>query len=291
MEQIDWAAAAAGAREKRFFGFSDATVLHSAIHAAATTDAATAAAGTGGGETSDTEQGSRLVTFHAPMIATGRTFVQLPSADLERFRAALFAPVLDSSLFPPLAGQTLYGSRTGMYRAMEGAGSRAVGVLIGGNLTTLASLCGGGWFANFGVGRGSHLGTPCPYILALEDENETAVRIDRHCRQLRMAGLLNDRDIDGYGAAGPGASCTMQAPKCTSAGQPKMAGLVLGRFDQEVPFPDKMYGIDTCTFHIQVRINVSHIYGPGAGCFAAIWSSRTPHWRSQGHFPILLRKA
>ena len=56
-----------------------------------------------------------------------------------------------------------------------------------------------------------------------------------------MTGLLNDRDIEGYGAAGAGggAARAVQAPECTAAGPPKMAGLVLGRFDQEVPSPDK----------------------------------------------------
>ncbi len=247
---VDWAAAAAGARHKRFFGFSDATVLHSAMHAAARgsrdcADAATAAVGmVSGGSSVDEEQGGGLLTFHAPMIATGRTFVQLPDSDLERFRAALFAPMLDNSLFSPLAGQILYGATP---RTQGGGTSRAVGMLIGGNLTTLASLCGGGWFANFGVAD-HELGMPCPYILALEDENETAVRIDRHCRQLRMAGLLNDRDgsADSCGAAavfggGSREGNRVTADEADEAGagasrraiMPRMVGLVLGRFDKD----------------------------------------------------------
>lgn len=242
---VDWAAAAAGAQHKRFFGFSDATVLHSAMHAAAAasdTQAAAAAAAAGDDcceHDANKKEHSGLLTFHAPMLATGKTFVQLPSSDLERFRAALFAATLDDSMFCPLAGQLLYGA-TPREGTQEGGTGRAVGVLIGGNLTTLASLCGGGWFANFGVGDQGH-GISCPYILALEDENETAIRIDRHCRQLRMTGLLNDGVVDNTDRAASSVAVDEARPGETKeAAEPsrsparrRMAGLVLGRFDRD----------------------------------------------------------
>lgn len=115
---VDWGAAGAGARRKRFVGFSDATALHAALHGATTSGAAAAAdeAATAGAEELDgkateavVEQGG-CVTFHGPMLATGRTFTALPAADISRFRAALFAPTLDEGLFSPLAGQPLYGA-------------------------------------------------------------------------------------------------------------------------------------------------------------------------------------
>jgi muramoyltetrapeptide carboxypeptidase LdcA involved in peptidoglycan recycling len=222
---VDWAAAAAGARDKRFLGFSDATVLHSALHAAAAAGGSTTTEeeeeGTQGRKGTGGAHAGGLVTFHAPMLATGKTFVQLPESDLARYRAALFAPALDENLFPPLPGQRLYGATRPSERpgqaemgVMGGGGSgRAVGVLFGGNLTTLASMCGGGWAACFGVATGD---LDLPYILALEDENETAVRIDRHCRQLRMAGLLGDHGGGGKHHGGR-----------------VLAGLVLGRFDKD----------------------------------------------------------
>ena len=145
--------------------------------------------------------GGGLVTFHGPMVATGKFFTALPPPDLKRLHAALFAEALTAAAFPPLQGQALYGA---VGRGRE----RGVGVLVGGNLSTLASLCG----------TGVELASDRPYILVLEDHDETAQRIDRLCQQLRMAGLLDER---------PG-----QMEKAGGSGRGHLAGIVLGRFDK-----------------------------------------------------------
>ena len=181
---VDWTAAARGSgvtlasgsgwRPKRFFGFSDASVIHAALQHGA------AAIRTGPGR----YPGFGLISFHAPMIATGR-FGTLPAADRDRLQAALFTPQLNAELFPPLPGLALYQGGRGAKRRQPKQKQRVVGVLVGGNLSTLASMAGSDW----ALGAGAR--NPPPMILALEDENETAIRLDRHFQQLRLSGLLD----------------------------------------------------------------------------------------------------
>ena len=105
---------------------------------------------------------SGLVTFHGPVVTT---LADAPAASREAFRRSLTARSVADC--PGLAGTAL---RRG----------RAVGTLLGGNLTTLCHL----------------LATPLApvlegSILFLEDRGEAPYRIDRMLTQMLLSGVLD----------------------------------------------------------------------------------------------------
>jgi muramoyltetrapeptide carboxypeptidase len=89
---------------KRFFGFSDITILHNALR-----------------------KNLGWITFHAPMIASP-LLLEGTAESIERLKLALFAETL-TEICPPIPGTTL---RPGCAR----------GQLVGGNLALIASTIG-----------------------------------------------------------------------------------------------------------------------------------------------------
>lgn len=204
LDLVDWAAIAPHSRRKRFYGFSDATVLHSALWT----------------QHSQTYEGETLVTFHSPMPAAGRRFCRMTPLDAARMKHALFAEsihtvlTIDGGVALEInraeteriscsthgndgntisTGQMLYGAK-GRGRA------RCSGMLIGGNLTTLVSMLGSRWAwpiltesTPLWSSKNSSL-RDVPVILAVEDTHETAIRIDRLLAQLNAARGCGNHD-------------------------------------------------------------------------------------------------
>ena len=133
-----------------FIGFSDNTVLHVAHGEAG------------------------VASFHGPHPSG-----DFPPATEEMFRRVLFSPDPAGALRgegPEPAGRPLFGGQ-------------AHGPLWGGNLATLASLCGSSC-ALVASGR----------ILCLEDVGEPAYRVDRMWAQLERAGVF--RGVKGLALGG-----------------------------------------------------------------------------------------
>ena len=176
-----------------FIGFSDNTVFHVA-HA---------------------EIG--IVSFHGPHPGA-----EFPPATEAAFRRALFAADLPE---PPV----IEGSA-----AVPGtlAGGIAEGLLWGGNLATLASLCGSASTLS-ADGR----------ILCLEDIGEPAYRIDRMWVQLERAGVF--RGVRGVALGGftkppPGegeAVRTVLRERVHGLGVPAVADLPFGHLARNVTLP------------------------------------------------------
>ena len=137
-------------KPKFFGGFSDLTSLVNAIQAQ-----------------------TGLVTFHAPMGGSEWTAFSVAS-----FRAVVMegqAATLRNP--PPEPGDNLVATQDRITTIRPG---RARGVLVGGNLTVLASLAGSASWPDF---KGA--------VLFLEDVNEAIYRIDRLLSTLRLAGALD----------------------------------------------------------------------------------------------------
>jgi muramoyltetrapeptide carboxypeptidase len=124
-----------------FIGYSDNTSIHT-LH---------------------TELG--VVSFHAPH--PGADF---PAETEESFRSVLFRAAAPGALKPRAADPAPRALVPG----------RAEGPLVGGNLATLASMCGA-----------SHALDARGCVLFLEDVGEPAYRIDRMLVQLRRAGVAD----------------------------------------------------------------------------------------------------
>jgi muramoyltetrapeptide carboxypeptidase len=129
-------------RPKPFIGFSDNTALHSLL------------------------TGAGLVSFHGPHAPAA-----FPEFTEQCFRRVLFEASPAGILPAPASEPPVRAVRSG----------RAEGVLLGGNLALLGSLCGTRWSPSL---KGA--------ILVIEDVGEAAYRIDRTWTQLRMAGCLDE---------------------------------------------------------------------------------------------------
>lgn len=149
LDILDAAKAAARARAwpKLLIGYSDATALHSYFWKFA-----------------------RLPGLHAPLMATP-SWLKLPKKSCE-------------SLYACLRGEMGLGlksfSRTWKTKHLLKP-VEAEGIILGGNLSVLASLVGTPWEPDL---KGA--------ILCLEDCNEAPYRIDRMLVQLHAAGLFSD---------------------------------------------------------------------------------------------------
>ncbi len=150
-------------RKPKFFGgFSDLTSLVNAIH-----------------------RQTGLVTFHSPVAGS-----EWNDFSVQSFRAVAMsaeAAVLRNPVAKPVDDLVAREERITTIRT-----GKALGRLVGGNLTVLASLAGTPYFPDC---RGA--------LLFLEDINEYIYRIDRCLSTLRLAGALSS-----------------------------LAGVVLGRFTQ-----------------------------------------------------------
>lgn len=142
---IDWDAVRAN--PKPFCGYSDITALHLAIRREA-----------------------GFPTLHGSMVARQGDEPGLNPYSEEALRRALTATEPLGTIASPPEGPAVQ-------TVVRGA---ATGVLVGGNLTLIASLCGTPWSLN---ARDS--------VLVLEDVNEAPYRIDRMLTQLRLAGVLD----------------------------------------------------------------------------------------------------
>ena len=114
-----------------------------------------------------------LVTFHGPMGGS-----EWNEFSVANFRAVVMegqAATLRNP--PPERGDNLVATQD---RITTIRGGRASGVLVGGNLSVLASLAGSAYWPDF---KGA--------VLFLEDVNEAIYRIDRLLSTLRLAGALD----------------------------------------------------------------------------------------------------
>ncbi|PTT92954.1 LD-carboxypeptidase, partial [Pelomonas sp. HMWF004] len=138
-------------RKPKFFGgFSDLTSLVNAIH-----------------------RQTGLVTFHSPMAGS-----EWNDYSVQSFRAVAMSAepaVLRNPVVKPADDLVAREERTSVVRP-----GKAQGLLVGGNLTVLASLAGTPYFPDC---RGA--------LLFLEDINEYIYRIDRCLSTLRLAGALS----------------------------------------------------------------------------------------------------
>lgn len=136
------------ANPKLLAGFSDITALHLAFAARA-----------------------GFTTIHGPNAASS-----WPQFSWDSFRAIAFDGATPTLINPQGKEDRLVplGGRIRTFR-----GGRAIGRLLGGNLTVLAALMGTPWLPDFSGA-----------ILFLEDVDEAPYRIDRMLTQLSLAGML-----------------------------------------------------------------------------------------------------
>lgn len=134
---------------KVLLGYSDITALHCAIHAK-----------------------TGLVTFHGP-VGTG----SWNRFNVDQFERLFFQRELMQYQNSRDAGDELVPRRN---RTQTLRGGRAVGELVGGNLTVLTALAGTPYLPDFS-GR----------ILFLEDVGEAPYRIDRMFSTLKLMGALD----------------------------------------------------------------------------------------------------
>ncbi|MET0517340.1 MAG: LD-carboxypeptidase [Burkholderiaceae bacterium] len=147
VDQIDYPLIAA--KPKYFGGFSDLTCLVNAI-----------------------QRQTGLVTFHAPVAGS-----EWNAFSVEHFKAMVMnaqAPLLRNPTGE--RGDNLVQTQD---RISTLRGGKARGVLVGGNLSVLASLAGTAYFPDC---RGA--------ILFIEEVNEYIYRVDRMLSTLRLTGAL-----------------------------------------------------------------------------------------------------
>ena len=137
------------ANPKVLLGYSDITALHNAILAR-----------------------SGLVTFHGPN-GTG----SWNRFNADQFERLFFKRELMEYRNPVEVGDELVPRRN---RTLTIAGGKAIGELVGGNLTVLTALAGSPYLPDF-TGR----------ILFLEDVAEAPYRIDRMLSTLKLMGALD----------------------------------------------------------------------------------------------------
>ncbi|SDL01457.1 S66 peptidase family protein [Nonomuraea jiangxiensis] len=181
LELLDWDAmrAAAGAGGKVLLGSSDITALHNAFAV---------------------ELG--VPTLHGPMPASDVLAGESGPEPLtwESLQAALFGEVM------PVPGDRVL------------APGRAEGVLAGGNLSLLASMCGTRWQPSFD-GK----------LAFLEDVGEEPYRIDRMITQLLQAGVFDGvRGIALGSWVGCGDPYPVLRDRLLPLGVPVLAGLPVG---------------------------------------------------------------
>ena len=156
-----------------------------------------------------------VISFHGPHPGA-----EFPAATEAAFRRVLFA---GDSPEPPLIEGSVAGTRTG---------GIAEGPVWGGNLATLASLCGSASPLS-ADGR----------ILCLEDIGEPAYRIDRMWVQLERAGVFRGvRGVALGGFTGPTAKeeevvRTVLRERVRELGVPVAADLPFGHMARNVTLP------------------------------------------------------
>lgn len=115
-------------------------------------------------------------------------------------------------------------------------GGKAIGRLLGGNLTILSTLMGTGWLPDL---KGA--------VLFLEDVNEAEYRVDRMFQQLKLAGILDGLAGIVFGQC---TSCATTAPDyagftldqlidhyCAPLGIPAVTGFDSGHIANQLSLP------------------------------------------------------
>lgn len=135
---------------KILMGYSDITALLIAIH-----------------------QQTGLITFHGPNVAS-----QWPQFTVDYIKRMLFENKKCVFKNPVIKEDDLIQTQNRITTLYPG---KAIGKLLGGNLTTLSTLMGSKFFPQ-------HWND---YILFIEDTGEVTYRIDRMLAQLKNAGILS----------------------------------------------------------------------------------------------------
>lgn len=188
---------------KLLLGYSDATALHLYFHHTA-----------------------GLPTVHAPMPAT---------LSWQRMRPST-AKVLQALL----AGQLGLGKKSHTaewkLRALSGRGRKAEGVILGGNLSLLATLVGTPWQPDL---KGA--------LLFLEDCGEVPYRVDRMLTQLENAGMFRglagvllgdfEADVKYREPAERGYWKSVLLERFSGLGIPVLGGLPVGHGKRNEPLP------------------------------------------------------
>lgn len=186
---------------KMLIGFSDITALHAAL-----------------GER------SRLATVHGPMLSTFKEVRDISPYTEEQFFAGL------SSAGP--MGEVKLPEGRKLATVVPG---RAEGIIVGGNLTVLASLTGTPYELQ---GDGA--------LLLLEDTGEAAYRLDRMLQQLwqsgllsRVSGIIYGDFLDGDTELNQGEFNTEEilAYYARLSGKPTLKGLPAGHDDDNLFLP------------------------------------------------------
>jgi muramoyltetrapeptide carboxypeptidase len=187
---------------KVFWGYSDITYLHTAIR-----------------------QKTGLVTFHGPMLAS----------DLGDNDVPLLSKQLFSQLFQPMSLR--YDEHLSPLTTLQGG--TAEGMLVGGNLTLLASSLG----TDFEIDTKDKL-------LLIEDIGEAPYRVDSMLNQLRLAGKLDQAsgfiigDFHQTQADNRDATLTYQEVFQTylgELGKPAISGFMIGHCAPNFSIP---FGVD-----------------------------------------------
>ncbi|PIC63561.1 LD-carboxypeptidase [Sporosarcina sp. P13] len=183
---------------KVFWGFSDITYLHTAIR-----------------------QGTGLVTFHGPMLASCVAKKEFHELSGKMF-GQLLAPV-----------EVHYSQAISPLDAI--VGGVAEGEVVGGNLTLLANSIG----SEFEIQTNRKL-------LFIEDVGEEPYKVDRLLNQLRLAGKLREAAgiiIGDFAKAEPatkGATLTLDevfAHYFSNLGKPVVKGFRMGHCEPNIAIP------------------------------------------------------
>lgn len=159
---------------------------------------------------------SGIVTFHGPVASRESHYAQGTRSFIER---AWMSREPIGTLHAPHA-QTLHAGR-------------ATGILAGGNLSLLASLCG----TPYAVATNGAL-------LIVEETEETPYRIDRMLTQMRLAGAFTGTKavlggaFNKIPADGPTLTLdTVLADRLGTLGKPAIAGVPVGHIEEQWVLP------------------------------------------------------
>ena len=168
-----------------------------------------------------------LITFHGPIAATN-----LSPYALEAFDAVLTTPVAPLNLAAPPPFEAGRGQVRRENRLQTFQPGVAEGVLVGGNLSLIASLVGTPYLPDFRR-----------KILFLEDVYEAPYSIDRMLTQLWLAGVLDEIAglVFGKFTDADDSNNTFSVETVlrarTKPGTPCLRGLMIGHIDDQAVVP------------------------------------------------------
>lgn len=200
-----------------------------------------------------------LPTLHAPMAASDMLLPgPRPSNDSDR--DALFT-LLQHGLH---AGEVLAPA---LEPTPLHVGGRAVGRLVGGNLSLVAALLGTPWAWD---ARGA--------LLFLEDVSEDLYRVDRLLTQLRLAGVLDVAAgivLGSFTEAEPPTALlqSLLQPLCERQRKPLLAGWPAGHGTPNRPLPLGVVALldaDAGT----LTLNETLLHGPGASAALPVLAAK-----------------